>query len=445
MNKKFKSLDNLSRRDFVKKSATVAAGLSTAGLFSSFHNGKNKIKKNNMYDRRKQTAHRKRRIIMNNDGNDFNNATPEEPKTPENFLSKRTTPLVGSQVDAIFYGTGTFNYYTHKSEETELKKTEKAAARYVHELIDHGTDSLEVMTNFCHEHNMECFWSMRMNDNHDSTRDYILPQWKRDNPELLMGRKGDEFPYIYRKWSMVDYGKQEVRDKVFRILEDVATRYDIDGLEYDFFRHPGFFRPQFMGMSVTDEHRDMMTNLLHRVREMADEVGRKRGKPILIACRLPDSVEFCRAIGLDLERWLQEDLIDIITGCGYFKLEPWENWVTLGKKYEVPTYACLVRRRIIEKEMDADTDIKYWRGEALNAWKAGIDGIYTFNRFNPNDPIFRELGDPEFLRSKEYIDQTVYVSCEGSTRYLRPEFWLKDGRSYIKNVHAAHARRNGEK
>ena len=35
------------------------------------------------------------------------------------------------------------------------------------------------------------------------------------------------------------------------------------------------------------------------------------------------------------------------------------------------------------------------RGEALNAWHAGVSGIYTFDRFDPRDPIFREPGsDP---------------------------------------------------
>lgn len=434
MNLKVKPPNSLSRRDFVKKSAATAVGLSTVGLLNFIYNSENETDTGTISERRKQAAYRKRRIIINNDGNDFNsnNTTPEEPKTPENFLSKRTAPLVNSQVDAIFYCTGTFNYYTHRSKETELKQTKKAASRYVHKLIDYDTDSLEVITKFCHEHDMECFWSMRMNDNHDSIRDSSLSQWKRNHPELLIGRKGDQFPYISHKWSMVDYGKEQVRDKVYRILEDVTVRYDIDGLEYDFFRHPGFFRPQFMGEPVTDEHRGMMTDLLRRVREMADNIGERRGKPILIACRLPDSIEFCRAIGLDLERWLEEDLVDIITGCGYFKLEPWENLVSLGERFNVPVYACLVKRRIIDgKTLDNKTVRKIWRGEALNAWKAGMDGIYIFNQFNPNARIFREVGALQELRSKESIDQTVYVSADKDASYLQPEYWLKDGRSYV--------------
>ena len=32
----------------------------------------------------------------------------------------------------------------------------------------------------------------------------------------------------------------------------------------------------------------------------------RRGWPILLAIRVPVSVEFCRAFGLDLEKWLAE-------------------------------------------------------------------------------------------------------------------------------------------
>jgi hypothetical protein len=72
---------------------------------------------------------------------------------------------------------------------------------------------------------------------------------------------------------------------------------------------------------------------------------------------------------------------------------------------------------------------KIWRGEAYMAWKAGVDGIYTFNRFNPRDPIFRELGDPKLLQTLPRTDQTAYVNEDC---WSRPETWLVNGRDYVK-------------
>ena len=60
-----------------------------------------------------------------------------------------------------------------------------------------------------------------------------------------------------------------------------------------------------------------------------------------IAVRVPDSVGYCKAIALDLYRWLEEDLIDIMVVGDYFWLQPWERSVELGHKYEVPVYPSL--------------------------------------------------------------------------------------------------------
>ena len=49
----------------------------------------------------------------------------------------------------------------------------------------------------------------------------------------------------------MDYGRPEVREKVYRILADVAGRYDVDGIEMDFFRHPVLFAAQMVGKPVT--------------------------------------------------------------------------------------------------------------------------------------------------------------------------------------------------
>lgn len=380
-------------------------------------------------DVRKEAAHRKRRIIMNNDGNDARGIREGEQKTVENFLERRTSPLVGSQVDSIFYCSGVFNFYTHKSDETELRgHGDKEAVDWAWELTNQGTDSLTVITDFGHKNGMEVFWSMRMNDTHDSGDNTLLCKWKQEHPEYLMGKKGDRFPHGGGRWSAVNYALPEVREKVFRILQDVATRYDIDGLELDFYRHPVYFKPQMTGEAVTQEHCDMMTNLLRQVREMTLEVAKKRGRPMLISVRVPDSTGFAKGIGLDYERWMKDDLIDIITGGGYFHIEPWEDLVALGHKYGVPVYACLSGSRVVSAsnpEGGRPDMMPLWHGEAALAWQAGVDGIYTFNVFNPRDELFRTLGSPDTLMRLD----TPHKPITGEKKSM--ERWLKGGSSFV--------------
>ena len=249
-----------------------------------------------------------------------------------------------------------------------------------------------------------------------------------------MGRKGESFEFGRcrwdGRWSSLDYGRSEVRDRAFEILRDVARRYDVDGLELDFFRHPIYFRPQMTGEPVTQGHCDLMTGLLRRVRAMTIEQETWRGRPLLISVRVPDSVGYSKAIGLDLERWLEEGLIDMVTGGGYFHLEPWENLAALGRRYDVPVYPCLSASRLGFPALPGDrfnrrkvVGIDVWRGEAARAWDAGVSGIYIFNCFNPRDAIFRELGDPRILRGL----QKTYVPNVGHI-----EHWLKDGEQFVK-------------
>ena len=377
---------------------------------------------------RRKAAHRERRIIVNNDGNDCRVKQKNDPVTVENFLSKRTSPLVGSHVDAIFYCTGIVNVYTHHSKETEIRATaDRGVVDWAHKLVKTGRDSLQIMVDFGHKQGWEVFWSIRMNDTHDSGDDSMLCEWKKDNPQLLMGRKGEGFPHGGRRWSAVNYGLPEAREKIFRILQDVATRYDVDGLELDFWRHPVYFKPQMTGQPVTQEHCDMMSDFLRRVRKMADAQAEERGRPMLIAARVPDSVGFAKGIGLDLVRWMEDDLVDIVSVCGYYRFEPWENFVALGRKFNVPVYAVLSASRLVDPGApESEGDLKLWRGAALRAWKAGVSGIYTFNRFNPEDAIFRELGDPDLLETKErtykFIPGNVSDSwLKGAKRFLKPE------------------------
>ena len=158
-------------------------------------------------------------------------------------MEKRTTALLGSQVDAIFYCTGVFNCYSHRSQETELfvGRNDPQAIRTLTELEKQKTDPLDIMVDFCHNNKIEAFWSMRMNDSHDSGSSVPLCQWKKDHPDYLVGQKGQSYPYGAHRWSSVNYELPQVRDKVFRILQDVCVRYDIEGIELDFFQTPCSF------------------------------------------------------------------------------------------------------------------------------------------------------------------------------------------------------------
>ncbi len=362
--------------------------------------------------RRKEAAHRKRRIIFNNDGDDI--VYQCKAVTAEELLKARTTALAGSQVDSIFYCTWSsgFGVFTHNTKVGQVFETREApfTNNPTRAFLDAGIDPLRVMTEFGRKHGIEVFWSLRMNDTHDGSLTEYGPvmfnmnKLKVAHPEYLFGTPQQKPKY--GAWSAVDFGRAEVRDLAFRYVEEVCRNYDVDGVELDFFRHPIFFKHNAQGLPCDDEDRAQMTGLLQRIRAMCDDVGRRRGRPLLMAVRVPDSVEYSRAIGIDLERWLADDLADLLVVTSYIQLNPWEYSVALGHKYGVPVYPSLDESRVRdEAARGLRSSVEAYRARAMNVWAAGADGVYMFNFFNPRSPLWRELGDPAALQrmNKDYF------------------------------------------
>lgn len=362
---------------------------------------------------------RKRRIIQNNDGGE-SRVAPRQIVDEADFLSLRATPLVGSQVDTIVYDTtaGTFGRFAHRTRAGErFLETE---GRYRHNVLPHfermGTDPLAIMVRFAKTHGIEIFWGVRMNDTHDQSNPLLLPELKKERPDLLLGARG--IPK-HGQSTAVNYAEEEVRERMFRYVEEVADEYDVDGIELDFFRHPVFFPGPAFGGKATDADRAAMSGLVERIADKLKARSKERGRPLLLSVRVPDSVEFNHAIGLDLERWLREGWVDLLVTTCYFQLNPWSYSVELGHRYGVPVYPSLSESRLAStwhpfaQRGNAET----YRARAAKVWQAGADGVYIFNSFNGKAPWWREVGSPATLQGKpkRYF---VSIRGKGAERFL---------------------------
>lgn len=397
--------------------------------------GEGKLSLEQLREMRRELAHRQRRIIANNDGCDALYFPRDAEANVESFLAQRTTGLVDSQVGTIAYCTisSGFSYFTHRTEVGVVLMHSPAdfgiqpdKRNITKDLIDQGADPLQSVVEFAHAQGIEVFWSMRMNDTHDVAhtpeKPYLLfPPLKSDHPEWLVGDHVKRTPH--GRWSSVNYAQPEIRDLAFRFIEEVCRNYDVDGVELDFFRHMCYFSSVAHGGTATQEDRDAMTELLRRVRAMTEEVGLQRGRPPLVAVRVADSVGFDRDMGLDIEQWLREDLVDILITTCYFRLNPWEYSVELGHRYDVPVYPCLSDSRVRGESRFRRASTESYRGRAMNAWAAGADGIHLFNLFNPKSAVFREVGDPEALAT---LDKLYFVTVRDGN----PNSWLAGGDSY---------------
>ena len=172
------------------------------------------------------------------------------------------------------------------------------------------------------------------------------------------------------------------------------------------------------------------------------EVGRKRGRPLLLAARIPENLEGCHFDGIDPETWAREELLDIfVMGCRSFDVNiPAFRRITEGTNIKL--YPC------IDDHHASDgyqwPPIEVMRGVAANWYQQGADGIQTFNfahatpertdrilgqmylekGWQTHQQAYHEIGDGDGLKQKN----KVFVvqrrgGGHGTTVIPNPEDW----------------------
>ncbi len=380
-----------------------------------------------------QTDMRKRRIIFNGDS-----AVLMHPgaSTVEGFLAPRLEALPGTPVTTISWSilAGDAPSYDSRiqpiygdAQQLDRPDYMNQYAANLKTLVNAGTCPLKIVTDFAHEHGMEAFASVRMNDVHDSFVEGHLSRWKLDHREFLVSARGLQtaiaepaFPgsRVANLYSTaLDFTHQVVRDRKFEIIEEVCLRYDLDGVELDFIRHPVLFKSIFEGGTITPEQISLMTSFIRRIRERMNEIGNERGRPLLLAVRTPDDLELSLGIGLDLEAWMREGLVDMLfLGGGYahFSL-PVAKMAKAAHAHGVPLYPCINNPGQL---MDGK-GIEMTRALATKWYADGADGLYFWNLTAPWEQIHDEarwralrkqvyaslggIDDPESLQGREKI------------------------------------------
>ncbi|RIH63052.1 hypothetical protein D1164_21725 [Mariniphaga sediminis] len=380
---------------------------------------------------RTEKLHKSRRVIHNNDGCDALYFPVNEKYTVTNFLDKRSAGLIGTDVSTISFcptasGFGNFTYNTQAGEllvkhgfEFGLRDDTRNITA---EMIAEGTDPLKANVEFARDNGFEIFWSNRMNDTHDAAHRvdkpfYLWTKFKENNPQYLFGDVGERLPN--GRWSSVDFTHQEVRDRCVQFFKEVCENYDVDGVEMDFLRHFELFKNVGRGGVASQEQLDMLTDMVSQIRKVTEEAGMKRGNPILVLTRIPTSPEYAKRAGVDIERWIEEGLVDIVVGSCYFRLDFWQNFAELGEKDNVKIYAGLSESRVREEHpLLVRQQNSVFRARAAAAWEAGLDGMYSFNEYNSRVRYLCEIGYPEKLAKTNNLYFVTYRDYTAS-RYLK--------------------------
>ncbi|MCH2589929.1 MAG: hypothetical protein MK004_15810, partial [Planctomycetales bacterium] len=347
---------------------------------------------------RHQAAHRRRRVIYNNDGDDI---WAKGADTVDKFLAMRHTPLLGTHVDSIFYSTTqSFNFFTHQSKVAEIFRSRDGsfANNNLAKFLEQDTDGLRMSSQFARKHGLETIWTLRMNDIHDAFTPQFRPKWKQKDPRRIMSTLAEGQKHNDRRslWSLVDFEHPDVEPRLLEIIREVLQNYPVDGVELDFLRSPFYFRTTFEGRPATAAQTGILTRLVRNVRKLVLKESARQGKPLLLSARVPSTPKHGRKIGIDTRAWLEEKLVDTLAlGGGYITFDlPIKEMVALGKKHDVPVYPCLSQSGLMYRSprgQSTKQPAESWMGASSRLWHDGASGIYVFNLFpGPGTPADRK-------------------------------------------------------
>ena len=281
-----------------------------------------------------------------------------------------------------------------------------------------GEDPLQPILQFWKRDGKKFFFSMRMNDAHHDLFNWAhlwddFRRTHRDawiNPPTVAEWENQFLPWINgtgpkpeftpRRDLRLDYSKPEVRKHYLDTLREACRRYDLDGIELDWLRSPVLFRHREVDTVV-------MTAFVTEARAILDESAKKRGHPIRLVSRMPDSPKQSLAMGLDAEAWLKQGLLDaVIAGNGVmFSDLDLEAWVTLAHRHHTPVYGSM-ERMTLRKSYRRYGSPESLRAAAATLWEKGADGLYFFNFYLRDEmPLLDQLGDRTKLAQlpKEYF------------------------------------------
>ena len=344
------------------------------------------------------------------------------------------TVLICINAQVMYYPTkvGTMRgTLSMPDERAKWSPSEKQRFENLRVFFDSGVDPYAIMLAETRRRGREALLTFRMNDDHGN--DFLRTQFLADHPDWRLGTEQ------YKGSGAMDFGRDEVREYTFRLIEEAVRRYDSDGIELDFNRFPTFFKD-----GSIDERVGKMNSLVERVRGMLDEVGLERGRRLVLAVRVPSNYgrtaptpETARELGCDVPAWVKSGWVDFVTVSefllerGDLPIDAWKQAVT-----SVPVYGGIeCTRGGGAKNLTADE----YRAAATHLIKSGSDGVYLFNFFtcreegvNAYEPPFevlRDLGPLKVgLRRQLFVDDFVVADKQHVTRELGQVSKLNDGK-----------------
>ncbi len=343
-------------------------------------------------------------VILNDDG-DLSFVDPDPVKAAQILRANVEGDAalgIGTLVYCVGSGSDVLNYPTKVSSpvgwrvtaEEQKVKSWQPRLENARAAIAAGLDAVRIAGEEARKNGLRFLPSLRMNDSHFIFDPHNYPLtgefWMKNHEKLRIGDSPITFRPGYE--NLLDFTHPEVRAFRLAVVDEVLARNAdiIDGFELDFNRVQIFF-PK----GKAEAGAPLMTDLVRQVRQRLDDLERKLGRPMSLFVRIPPSLAACRWAGLEVEKWMAEGLVDLVTPAQLMTLPhdmPIRDLIALAHQHGVLVYPSLYPRTSWRTPLDlsqpgyglaAKIDRSAVKAEVLGAaanYRAmGADGFYLFN------------------------------------------------------------------
>ena len=344
-----------------------------------------------------------KRIILNDDGWILSAiTTPLDAKTIKERMIDTYTE---SNLHTLSWCVGDSSQSSYESEEV-LAEIKEVSQRWLNQnrklvnikrLVDEGGGPLTTITRLGQQAGLRVLPSLRMNSHYEpSLNSRGIAPIRRDHPEYLIGYPETEFIKDTLHWGVrtgLNYARPEVRKHVASLIIDLFERFDTGGVELDFMRHPTFFK-----IEEAYSNRHLMTDMMRYVRQRMNEVKAASNRDLEILVRVPPTLADSQRIGLDVETWIRESIVDTVAvGGGFIPLHSSiREFVETAKGTHVQILGSMESLRLA-----VDDEANY--AIAARAYTEGACGLYMFNYWHKSADwkrrVLNTLADSKSLAS----------------------------------------------
>ena len=285
-------------------------------------------------------------------------------------------------------------------------------------MMDEGIMPLQVLMDQARKHGMGFLAGFRMNDSHGAPDQGAMflhknPQWKIK--EMPPGA-------AFVPGNRMDFTFDGVRDYLYSVMEEVVNRFEVDGLEL-VFREGLYFPAPGGDRSIARERQPIMTGLIKRVREMLNS----RGRRLLLGVRVPQTLEECRNVGIDVPTWIADGLIDYVSPqdamFSDFNVK-YEEFSNLTKDSDCLLYPGVLPYCSGLDRTGPPFTLENYRALVHTLCKEGADGICLYNFQMHWDAFLKSTRDPG--------PETMYPIALSYLRELRDPAKIENGsRHYL--------------